>query len=710
MYDSPIEAFGQRKDGTIFPLEILGRTFHQSGSTLRVTALRDITERKRVEGELSMAETKYRNLVEQMPAATYIDAINETSSTIYFSPQIEVMTGYSPDEWGSDPELWVKLLHPADRERVLAENARTNKAGKSFRIEYRLFARDGRTVWVLDEAKMLRDNAGQPLFWQGILLDITERKQAEVDLQHQLKELTVLHEVAIATTQSASVDELIEHITQTINVSLYPDNCGVLLFDEAANVLRPHPSYRGVTEAKSWISIPLGQGVTGRVAASRQPARIGNVNNVPYFINGNAEMQSELCVPVITGERLLGVINAESAKLDAFTVSDENLLITIAGTLATAIEKLHLFEETSRRLEHVQALHRIDTAISNSQDLGLTINIFLEEVMQQLGVHATDILILQPYTLTLEYLSGRGFKTKALQHTQLRLGQGYAGLAGQERKTIHISNLRVHKTDFLRSPDFNFEEFKSYYGVPLIAKGQLKGVLEVFQRGPLEGDREWLDFLEILAGQAAIAIDNVTMFNDLQRTNSDLRMAYDATIEGWSRALDLRDEVTEGHTQRVVELTMKLAQEMGINETEQVHVLRGTLLHDIGKLGVPDNILRKTGPLTADEWGIMRKHPLLAYEMLIPISYLRQALDIPFCHHEKWDGNGYPRGLKGEQIPLAARIFSVVDVWDALISDRPYRKAWTREEALAYIRDQAGKHFDPQVVDIFLREVDTVKG
>ena len=163
-------------------------------------------------------------------------------------------------------------------------------------------------------------------------------------------------------------------------------------------------------------------------------------------------------------------------------------------------------------------------------------------------------------------------------------------------------------------------------------------------------------------------------------------MAYDETIEGWSRAMDLRDKETEGHTQRVTELTLRLANSMGFGAEELVHIRRGTLLHDIGKMGVPDDILRKPGPLTDEEWVIMRRHPQLAYDMLAPIFYLRPATDIPYCHHEKWDGTGYPRGLKGEQIPLAARIFALVDVWDALCSDRPYRKAWPADRVRSYIQ------------------------
>jgi putative nucleotidyltransferase with HDIG domain len=209
-----------------------------------------------------------------------------------------------------------------------------------------------------------------------------------------------------------------------------------------------------------------------------------------------------------------------------------------------------------------------------------------------------------------------------------------------------------------------------------------------------------------LAGQVAIAIDNTTLYEGLQRATLELAAAYDATIEGWSKALDLRDRETEGHTKRVTEMTLRLAHAIGVHEKELLHMQRGALLHDIGKMGVPDHILLKPDKLTEEEWEVMRKHPVFAYEMLSPIAYLRPALDIPYCHHEKWDGTGYPRGLKGEQIPLAARIFAVVDVWDALISDRPYRKGWTREKARAYLLEQAGAHFDPRAVDAFLAVLD----
>jgi HD-GYP domain-containing protein (c-di-GMP phosphodiesterase class II) len=254
----------------------------------------------------------------------------------------------------------------------------------------------------------------------------------------------------------------------------------------------------------------------------------------------------------------------------------------------------------------------------------------------------------------------------------------------------------------LRSPEFRDEGFVDYVGVPLITKGTVAGVLEIYNRHALEPDREWMEFLKTLAGQTAIAIENIRLFEDLQSSNMQLHQAYDATIEGWAHALEMRDMETEGHSRRVVDTTLKLARKLGIKERELIHIRRGTLLHDIGKMGVPDAILQKPGNLNASEWQIMQQHPVYAYKWLSQISYLKPALVIPYCHHEKWDGTGYPRGLEGEEIPLAARIFAVVDVWDALQSDRPYRKAWADDKVIRYMETERNKHFDPKVVDTFL--------
>jgi HD-GYP domain-containing protein (c-di-GMP phosphodiesterase class II) len=276
-------------------------------------------------------------------------------------------------------------------------------------------------------------------------------------------------------------------------------------------------------------------------------------------------------------------------------------------------------------------------------------------------------------------------------------------MAALQKRVIRVPDLQFDRQAFSNSPLFLKEGFKSYYCVPLIAKGEVKGVMESFHRKPFVPDSEWLDFFETLGGQAAIAIDNSMLFNELQRTNLELQLAYDTALDGWSKALDMRDRDTEGHTQRVTEMTERLAIAFDIDESQRVHIRRGAILHDIGKMGIPDSILLKEGELSPEEWKIIRQHPTMAMDMLSKIAYLKPALDIPYCHHEKWDGTGYPRGLKGEQIPLAARIFAVVDVFDALTSDRPYRHAWVPQQALEYIQSERGKYFDPEVVDVFMK-------
>jgi len=342
-------------------------------------------------------------------------------------------------------------------------------------------------------------------------------------------------------------------------------------------------------------------------------------------------------------------------------------------------------------------------AITASLDLRVVLNVILDQVTTHLKVDAAGVLLFDPYTQTLQFATNRGFRSRALQGSNLRLGEGHAGRAALERRILTVQSLADEPGEFSRSVNFAQERFVAYVAIPLIAKGQIKGVLEVFHRAVLSPTPEWLAFLEALGGQAAIAIDNSTLFDNLQRANTDLTMAYDTTLEGWSQALDLRDKETEGHTLRGTKLTLRLAREMGVRDADLVHIRRGALLHDIGKMGIPDQILLKPGPLSDEEWVVMKKHPEYANQMLAPIEFLRQAKHIPYSHHEKWDGTGYPRGLRGEEIPLSARIFAVADVYDALTSDRPYRKAWPKDKALAYIHEQAGKHFDPHVVETFLR-------
>jgi putative nucleotidyltransferase with HDIG domain len=333
--------------------------------------------------------------------------------------------------------------------------------------------------------------------------------------------------------------------------------------------------------------------------------------------------------------------------------------------------------------------------------------VLLDHVIAQLGVDAASILLGDPQTRQLRLGAAKGFRSAPSgDQAQAAWSAGPASRAAFERCTIQANRVDLPPENGTLAALWNVEGFETCFASPLQAKHQVLGVLGVFTRSRLEPDAEWIDFLETLAGQAAIAVENADLVQGLQNANQELLDAYDTTLTGWVQALDLRDKETEEHTRRVTEMTLRLARRMGIDEAQLIHIRRGALLHDIGKVGIPDGILLKPGPLTPAERETMRKHPVYAHQLLSGIQYLHQAMDIPYYHHERWDGTGYPSGLKGEAIPLAARIFAVVDVWDALSSDRPYRSRWDKDKVLDHIRAQSGHHFDPKVVEAFLKLIE----
>jgi len=284
----------------------------------------------------------------------------------------------------------------------------------------------------------------------------------------------------------------------------------------------------------------------------------------------------------------------------------------------------------------------------------------------------------------------------------IEVNDGFTQLTG------YLPEAVVGKTGLILNLWANLDENQRYFQ-QMREKGEINNMEGVFKR---QDGSLWIGLISSRTIEVKNELFIISLIRDiterkraeleLQRAHHDLAEAYEATIEGWSRVLDLRDKETEGHTQRVTEMTLRLARALNVHEDEIVHIRRGALLHDIGKMAIPDGILQKPGPLSEEEWREMRLHPEYAYQMLYPVAYLRPALDIPYCHHEHWDGSGYPRGLMSDEIPLAARIFAIVDVWDALLSNRPYRKGSTEEAVLAYIQKHAGTYFDPRLVESFI--------
>jgi len=683
-----------RQDGQTVVAEMRMVETEWENETAYLASLRDITGRKQSEAVVRQQSELYEALLKAQSDLGEGFLIVESQRFTYVNNAFCQFTGYTAAELKALPSFY-DIIVPEEKPFVqeLLRQQMFGKAALTDHYETVILHKQGQRVDVEVAVKLLRFD-GEPRL-SIIARDITKRKQHERELEAVV---TMANALRSASTRADMLPIILDQVMS------------LLKMDGAALAMRDPASDETVIELASGVwavwaeqRLPPGEGISGRVIADGQTYLDNNAQEVLLVpkISPRNNLTAIACVPLIAHEQTIGAVWV--CRKTAITDDELRLLTAIADMAANAIHRSTLHEQRLQRLQRLAALRTIDMAITASLDLRVILRLLIDQITDQLNVHAASVLLLGPNSQTLEHTAGRGFKTKLIERSRVQLGEGAVGAAALERRTIHIPNLLEAKDSFGRLLMLNAEGFVEYYGVPLIAKGRVKGLLEIFHRAALTPDPEWLDFLESLAAHAAIAIENASLFDDLQRTNVELALAYDATIEGWSRALDLRDKETEGHTQRVAEMTVRLARAMNISESEIVHIRRGALLHDIGKMGIPDAILLKTGPLAESEWSIMRQHPSYAYKMLSPIAFLRPALDIPYCHHEKWDSTGYPRGLRGDQIPQAARIFAVVDVWDALRSGRPYREGWERARVIEYIQQQSGKHFDPQVVEAFMR-------
>lgn len=543
---------------------------------------------------------------------------------------------------------------------------------------------------------------------QFIVRDITERKHAEQQIRQNAARAEALARVAEHVNVELDLDTVLNTVCEEAAQALHMPAALVTFYDDQREELSIAATY-GLPETsiQHTLSIPcrLYDGFIDRLGSVVVIPDMRVAPEVPITaLLAELNVSTAIIASMRRGDELIGVLAAMTFQEVRPVTDDEQILLRgMADQAALAITNARLLSDTGRRLHQVEALRDIDMAITSGGNFRSTLDVIVNSTIAVLGVDASSILLLNQHSQILEYAAGGGFRSHAIKQANIRMGEDAPGQAALERRTVHIADLSVEGPRFLRAPLLVRDQFVSYYALPMIARGMVWGVLEVFHRKPLTPDDEWMGFLQTLARQAAIAIDNADLFMNLQRSNIELVHSYDATLEALTGALDLRDNETEGHTRRIAEMTVWLAKAMGLTDAETAPIRRGALLHDIGKLRVPDHILQKPGSqLTDDEREVLRLHPVYAYEMLAPIGSLRPIVDIPYCHHEKWDGTGYPRGLGGQSIPLAARIFAVVDVWDALSHDRAHRGAWPPERVKEYIQSQSGSHFDPQVVDVFL--------
>jgi HD-GYP domain-containing protein (c-di-GMP phosphodiesterase class II) len=348
---------------------------------------------------------------------------------------------------------------------------------------------------------------------------------------------------------------------------------------------------------------------------------------------------------------------------------------------------------------HLELLTRLATELNSSLHVDVVLNKVIDEVIKTTRAERGFLMLRNRYG-TYVFRVARGMNQQSIEDPDFQISRSLVEEVKQKGKAILTSDAQTDERFQTQASVVNLG-LRSILCVPLKnEKDGVTGIIYVDNR--METglfNKADLDLLTAIASNASIAIRNASLYEELEN-------AYEKTLEGWARALELRDQETEEHTKRVVELTLHLARYIGIQGDDLVQIRRGATLHDIGKLGIPDGILLKTDRLTPAEFEFMKFHTHYAHDWIYPIEFLRKAMDIPYCHHEKWDGSGYPRGLQGEEIPLAARIFSVVDVWDALRSNRPYRTEWDKERVIAYIQEQSGTHFDPTVVSKFLKMIE----
>ncbi len=459
-----------------------------------------------------------------------------------------------------------------------------------------------------------------------------------------------------------------------------------------------------VDEINQRLNWNIHRGVTGRVVRACAAAIVPEVARDADWVaipGLDDWVRSMLSVPLVAGNTVVGALNLLSEQLDFFKAENLSLVAAIASPVALSLQNARLYENLRQRLGELEIISDTSSALRKAQSNEAIQDILLAKAVEGLNANAGVLLLLENGKLRIAAVYGE---------SRVSVGETHSSRAGMMRQALKNGEL-LFVPDVTQHKEFHtcrlcqalMEEARSCVCVPLQTSASTIGLVHLNwkTKAALTADESRL--LESIAEIAANAIHRSALHEQTVQQALDLTQAYDATIEGWSRALDLRDHETEGHTRRVTDLALELARAVRIPEPDLLHFRRGALLHDIGKMGIPDDILRKAGTLSDEEWAIMRQHPQFACDMLSSIAYLQPALDIPWCHHEKWDGSGYPRGLKGEQIPLAARIFTVADVFDALTSDRAYRSAWTREEAIALIRRQAGIHFDPRIVGAFLK-------
>jgi len=684
--EAVLDALGE----TSLAVELAMGRFEWGDRRMVQVVIHDLTQRHQAEAAKRESEQRYRKMMQMANDAIFVSDV-DTFQLVDVNEKAQSLVGMEREALLS---MKIFDLYPAEiQEKCKAFYAKSAKERSDSAEVCQIVDSTGSRIDV--EITNSSIELGSKTLLMGIFRDITERRK-----QERVREalLTISVELRKAETYAEALSVMLEQLRVILNAdkSVVARRAGkfVELYSSDEDEMQLHEAVwkpgNGKTHWTEWQPFSL-------YNTPGERPQLPWLDNIPPAV-------ALLEAPLFTHDKVIGSLWV--SRRSAWEDTDGQILASIADLAANAIQRMDFLNELERRLAYLQTLFTLDRAIAGRLELDVIFEVLLQLVQDQLHVSAADVLFYDEAEQSLTFVSGTGFRVHTCNQKYPWKNLKFSGQVVATHQPVKILDMRAEigkLTDSL-SPEIllDQEDFKTFYGIPLKAKGQLLGVLEIFHRERVEYDDTAMDFLLALADQTAIAISQAKLFDEMQKANRALTVAYDETIEGWALALEMRDNETQGHSWRVTELVVELGRQMGVSGADLDRLRRGAILHDIGKMGVPDSILHKPGKLTPDEWEIMKKHPVYGYQMLSNIDFLRDSLDIPLYHHERWDGTGYPEGLKGEEIPLPARIFAIIDVWDAVTNDRPYHAAWSHEEALAHVYEQDGKHFDPQVVKSFL--------
>jgi PAS domain S-box-containing protein len=526
----------------------------------------------------------------------------------------------------------------------------------------------------------------------------TRRRLAETESINRLSDA-----MRTATNPTRMISALLDE-----SLGLMNSQVGEVVVFNAVNDLDEHV-------ARGWFAmLPKGPlqpsgGISWRVFTTGQTYICRDYTSDP--ITRSAAKQiippnwSGVAIPISAGAKVFGVLHIAVEAPRLITTEEVGLLKTLTEIAGNAIQRVRLSAQTDVHMQRLNSLRVVDAAVSGSLDLHVTLNVILDQVTTQLHVNAADILILNPYEQSLTCTASRGLRSAALLRSRLRMNEGYPSRAILESQSVSQMDIRAGDSD-VRATELAGDGFIAYAAVALVAKAQVCGVLEIFNRSPLRLSADMREFFQTLGGQAAIAIENISTFEQLQKSSTELMLAYDSTIEAWARILDARHREHPDHTHRVAEMTVQFARLLRVLDADLLNIRRGALLHDTGKIQIPEQILFKPEPLTEQERAILIRHTVYAREYLSTIPYLNATLDIPCYQDEYWDGTGTPKGLAGEQIPLVARIFAIAHAWVEMRYGNLYTPVCPAKQVRDYIQSQSGKRFDPNLVSTFFQLID----